>query len=176
MSTPVQNQCWLTSATQDSGNQSGLYNSPHSVDYVTGKRSYAGSTYYADHIGQDSFSVLTGAQATKINFRDSKKPGNLVAQSVAFVVNGTTHTVSARREVILSAGVFQSPQLLELSGIGNATLLKSLGISPLIDLPGVGENLQDHPMSAQMFQVQPGLVTWDQLRINQTFAAAAAAQ
>jgi choline dehydrogenase-like flavoprotein len=99
-----------------------------------------------------------------------------VAQSVAFVVDGTTYTVSAKREIILSAGVFQSPQLLELSGIGNATLLKSLGISALIDLPGVGENLQDHPMSAQMFRVQPGWMTWDQLRINQTFAVAAAAQ
>jgi len=99
-----------------------------------------------------------------------------VAHSVAYVVNGTTYTVSARREIILSAGAFQSPQLLELSGIGNATLLKSLGILPLIDLLGVGENLQDHPMSAQTFQVQPGLVTWDQLRINQTFAAAAATQ
>ena len=154
----------------------GLYNSPHSVDNVTGKRSYAGSTYYADHIGQDNFSVLTGAQATKINFRNSKENGNLVASGVAFVVNGTTYTVWAEKEVILSAGVFQSPQLLELSGIGNATLLQCLGISPLIDLPGVGENLQDHAMSAQMFQVQPGLVTWDQLRINQTFAAAAAVQ
>ena len=99
-----------------------------------------------------------------------------MAQGVAFVVNGTTYTVSAKREVILSAGVFQSPQLLELSGIGNVTLLKSLDILPLIDLPGVGENLQDHPMLAQMFQVRPGLVTWDQLRINQTFAATAAAQ
>jgi choline dehydrogenase-like flavoprotein len=152
----------------------GLYNSPHSV--AAGKRSYAGSTYYADHIALDNFSVLTGAQATKVNFRNSKENGYLVANSVAFVVNGTTFTVSAKKEVILSAGAFQSPQLLELSGIGNATLLQSLGISPLIDLPGVGENLQDHHLSAQMFQVQPGLVTWDQLRINQTFAAAAAAR
>lgn len=166
----------LTSTTQNSGSQIGLYNSPRSVDNVTGKRSYAGSTYYIDHIGQDNFSVLTSAQATKINFRNSKENGNLVAHSVAYVVNGTTYTVSAKREIILSAGVFQSPQLLELSGIGNATLLKSLGISPLIDLQGVGENLQDHPMSAQMFQIQPDLVTWDQLRINQTFAVAAAAQ
>lgn len=154
----------------------GVYNCPRSVDPVTGKRSYAGSTYYADHVAQDNFSVLTGAQATKINFGDSKENGNIVAQSVAFVVNGNTYTVSAKREIILSAGVFQSPQLLELSGVGNAAMLKSLGISPLIDLPGVGENLQDHLFLAQMFQLQPGLVTWDQLRINQTFAAAAAAQ
>jgi choline dehydrogenase-like flavoprotein len=154
----------------------GLYNSPRSVDAVTGKRSYSGSTYYANSIGKDNFSVLTGAQATKIKFRESKENGNLVAQSVVFVTNGNTYTVSAKKEIILSAGVFQSPQLLELSGIGNATMLTSLGISPLIDLPGVGENLQDHSMLTLVFQVQPGLVTLDQLRINQTFAAAAEAQ
>jgi len=176
VSTSVRHQCRSDTSIQDTGNQTGLYNCPRSVDNVTGKRSYAGSTYYADHITQDNFSVLTGAQATKVNFGDSKEHGNLVAHSVTFVVNGTIYTVSAKREIILSAGAFQSPQLLELSGIGNMTLLKSLGISPLIDLPGVGENLQDHASLAQMFQVQPGVVTWDQLRINQTFAAAAAAQ
>jgi hypothetical protein len=47
---------------------------------------------------------------------------------------------------------------------------------PQIDLPGVGENLQDHAMSAQMWQVNPDVKTWDQLRINQTFAAEAALQ
>ncbi len=50
----------------------------------------------------------------------------------------------ARKEVIVSGGVFNSPQLLQLSGIGNATLLRSLGIPVLVDLPGVGENLRDN--------------------------------
>ncbi|KAJ6546836.1 hypothetical protein B0H19DRAFT_1162702 [Mycena capillaripes] len=52
--------------------------------------------------------------------------------------------VMARHEVIVSAGVFQSPQLLMLSGIGNATELSAFGIEPVVDLPGVGTNLQDH--------------------------------
>jgi choline dehydrogenase len=50
----------------------------------------------------------------------------------------------ARKEVIISGGVFNSPQLLQLSGIGNAKLLRSLGIPVLVDLPGVGENLRDN--------------------------------
>lgn len=56
--------------------------------------------------------------------------------------SGRTHTVHATREIILSAGGIQSPQLLELSGIGNSTLLTSLGIKTRIDNPMVGENYQ----------------------------------
>ncbi|KAJ7221563.1 alcohol dehydrogenase [Mycena pura] len=59
-------------------------------------------------------------------------------------LNGTLRHVMARREVIVSAGVFQSPQLLMLSGIGNSTELTKFGIETVVDLPGVGSNLQDH--------------------------------
>ena len=82
-------------------------------------------------------------------------------------------------------------RLLELSGIGNSTILQQFGINTLVrftemtvtktksikvDLPGVGENLMDHAMSAQMWQVNPDIVTWDALRINTTFAQQAAQQ
>src|SRR6185295_8475061 len=56
---------------------------------------------------------------------------------------GTLRQVKASREVILSGGAFNTPQLLQLSGIGPAALLKKHGIEPLVDLPGVGANLQD---------------------------------
>jgi choline dehydrogenase len=59
----------------------------------------------------------------------------------SFVPN--THRIYARREVILSAGVYNTPQLLKLSGIGPASELKALGINVVVDLPGVGQNLQD---------------------------------
>lgn len=90
--------------------------------------------------------------------------GSYTATSVQFVSNSTTSTAKASREIILSGGAIQTPQLLELSGenkrknansssgisescpsslgIGNSTLLKSLNATALIDLPGVGENLQ----------------------------------
>ena len=61
-----------------------------------------------------------------------------------YAVQGREREARAAREVIVSAGAIASPQLLELSGIGQAERLKGLGIAPLHDLPGVGENLRDH--------------------------------
>jgi choline dehydrogenase len=66
------------------------------------------------------------------------------AVGVEYSQNGALHRVSARREVLLSGGSINSPQLLQLSGIGPGALLQSLGIAVAHDLPGVGENLQDH--------------------------------
>jgi choline dehydrogenase-like flavoprotein len=67
------------------------------------------------------------------------------AVGVAYLRGGEVHHVRARREVIVSCGVFQTPQLLLLSGIGQPDILKNLGISVRHVLPGVGQNLQDHP-------------------------------
>jgi choline dehydrogenase-like flavoprotein len=77
-----------------------------------------------------------------------------------------------------SIGTFQSPQLLELSGIGNSTILKNNGIKVLIDLPGVGENYQDHMLLRTTYELKPGISTqnYDALRSNATFAAEAATQ
>lgn len=53
--------------------------------------------------------------------------------------------MEAKKEVVLAAGAAFSPQILQLSGVGSASLLKSLGIKPVVDLPGVGQNFQDQP-------------------------------
>ncbi|CAE6427441.1 unnamed protein product [Rhizoctonia solani] len=127
---------------------------------------------------------MTGAQATKINFKDaagSDKTGSLVATGVSFVHGSQTYTVKAKKEVVLSAaplGTFQSPHLLELSGIGDSKLLEKYGIKTLIDLPGVGENFQDHISVTTTYELKPGVSTqgFDALRDNATFAAEAAAQ
>ncbi|XP_072934794.1 glucose dehydrogenase [FAD, quinone]-like [Epargyreus clarus] len=66
------------------------------------------------------------------------------AYGVKFTKHGDSRIVRAKREVILSAGALQSPQLLMLSGIGDSEHLKELGIHPIVNLPGVGRNLQDH--------------------------------
>ena len=73
-------------------------------------------------------------------------------------------TFRARKEVVLCAGVFQSPQVLELSGIGEPKLLSSLGISVVVDNPFVGENLQDHLNCGPSFEVNEGIPTADNAR------------
>ena len=77
-------------------------------------------------------------------------------QARAIVVHpkgGEPRTVGARREIILSAGSIGSPQILELSGIGDSSRMKELGVQPLHDLPGVGENLSDHLQVRAAFKV-----------------------
>jgi choline dehydrogenase-like flavoprotein len=95
-------------------------------------------------------------------------------------MNGTTatgielqdgRTINARKEVILSAGSLLSPKLLELSGIGRKIVLDKASIDQKIDLPGVGENLQDHLRIQTTYGLQPNITGLDVLRYNQTRAA-----
>src|SRR5262249_35014496 len=67
---------------------------------------------------------------------------------VDFLLDGQLHFVRASREVILCAGAIHTPRLLLLSGLGPQAELKRLGINTVVDLPGVGRNLQDHPLVA----------------------------
>ncbi|MBN8986768.1 MAG: GMC family oxidoreductase N-terminal domain-containing protein [Rhizobiales bacterium] len=87
---------------------------------------------------RSNLTIVTHAQVSRILLRGAEAVG------VQYIVGGQVRTAHAEREVILCAGAVQSPQLLQLSGIGEAALLKPLGIAPIIDLPGVGANLQDH--------------------------------
>ena len=82
--------------------------------------------------------VITRALATRILFRGREAVG------VEFKQDGVTRSVTARREVIVSSGAINSPQLLQLSGVGAPALLSKFDIPVVADRPGVGENLQDH--------------------------------
>lgn len=74
----------------------------------------------------------------------------------------------ATNEVILSAGTMQSPQILELSGIGDPSVMNPLGISTVVSLPGVGNNLQDHPAVVVVNELAPGYESLDTLGYNST--------
>ncbi|HWT38423.1 MAG TPA: GMC family oxidoreductase N-terminal domain-containing protein, partial [Paraburkholderia sp.] len=89
--------------------------------------------------GRKGLAVLTDTQVLRIVFEGRRAVG------VRVVREGAEHTLTARREVIVSGGAYNSPQLLMASGIGPAAHLRSHGIEVLHDLPGVGENLHDHP-------------------------------
>ena len=88
----------------------------------------------------------------------------LIATGVRVSRAGLIKEVHARKEVILCAGVFQSPQILELSGIGSAALLNELGLQVLVDNPNIGENLQDHPLTGILIEVEEGVPTGDLAR------------
>src|SRR5471032_1114333 len=90
--------------------------------------------------------IATGAQATRVAIENGR------AGSLEFVQDGLKKTARARREIILSAGALQSPQLLQLSGVGPAALLQQHGIPVVCDRPGVGENLQDHLQIRLLFK------------------------
>lgn len=112
----------------------GLYQ----VTHKNGERCSAAKAYLTPNLGRPNLKVITGAHATRILFENRRAVG------VEFLQNGSLHQLRAAREVLLSAGALQSPQLLMLSGIGPAGLLHKVGITPLHELPGVGQQLQDH--------------------------------
>jgi len=103
-----------------------------------GVRVSAAKAYLKPAKGRAALHIETGAQATRILFDGTRATG------VAYRQNGEDRIATARREVILSGGAINSPQLLELSGIGDGARLQALGIGTLVHAPKVGENLQDH--------------------------------
>jgi len=103
-----------------------------------GERCSTAAAYLFDAMARPNLTVITRAQATKILFDGRRATG------VAYRQKGADHVAHARHEVILCGGTFNSPHLLQLSGIGAADDLAALGIETRHDLPGVGQNLQDH--------------------------------
>ncbi len=111
---------------------------PYQLTAKDGKRHSAAAAFLLPVLDRPNLTVSTGALVTRLLFEGTRAVG------VEYLHEGTLHQVKATQEVILSAGAFDSPKLLMLSGIGDAKYLQSIGISVVADLPGVGQNLQDH--------------------------------
>lgn len=122
-----------------------------------GRRISTGQAYVEAARRRPNCRVLTNAVAERVLVEEGRAVG------VAYRRSGTIRIARVRREVILSAGVVGSPQLLQLSGIGAGQHLSSLGIPVVRDLPGVGENLQDH------YCIRSTYRTWWRLTINDDF-------
>ncbi len=103
-----------------------------------GRRASAANAYLRPAMRRPNLKVLTHALATRIVFEGRRAVG------VEYLRGGATQRVRVERELILSGGPINSPQLLKLSGVGPGAELQALGIPVIHDLPGVGENLQDH--------------------------------
>lgn len=108
----------------------------------SGQRANSAYAFLDEAMDRPNLTVLTGVHVTRICFEGSVATGVEVARHGP---KGTREVLKANKEVILSAGVINSPHLLKLSGVGPAEELQAHGIPLVHDLPGVGENLQDHP-------------------------------
>lgn len=108
------------------------------VTQQEGERCSAARAFLTPVMDRPNLTVITEAHATRILFQGKRAAG------VRYRKNDEGHEITANKEVIVSAGAFQSPQLLMLSGIGPREELRSYGIEPRHELPGVGQNLQDH--------------------------------
>ncbi|KAJ9400608.1 CAZyme family AA3 [Paecilomyces variotii] len=117
-----------------------------------------------------NINVYKNTMAQKILFDFNKTAtGVHVMTAGTFGTPSVNFTLSARKEVIVSAGAFQSPQLLMVSGIGPCSNLSEFGISCISDLPGVGQNMQDHPIFGTAHRV--GVNTASASINNKTLAA-----
>ncbi len=124
-----------------------------------GRRVNASRAYLKPVRGRPNLEVRCRSLVHRIVFDGTRAVGVEVTQ------RGRTETIAAGR-VILCGGAFNSPQVLQLSGVGNARELEAIGVTPVHDLPGVGENLQDHlevyvqHRASQPVSMQPALKKW----------------
>lgn len=116
---------------------------PFSIRKGLRRSTYAG--YVAPVRNRRNLTVITGALAEKVIVEGGRATG------IAYVRDGVHHVAEAKREVILSGGAANTPQLLMLSGIGPADHLREHGIEVVHDLPSVGENLHDHAIASVIY-------------------------
>ncbi|KAF8917986.1 glucose-methanol-choline oxidoreductase, partial [Mucidula mucida] len=162
----------FTTSNPDGGNGTGIQYTSRVVNPITGERSYAANAYYEPFADRPNLKLISEATVTRVLFNtDTPEP---IATGVEFIWGGETYTVNANLEVIMAAGAILTPKLLELSGVGNATILESFGIDVVLDSPFVGENFHDHCVTYSDFQLKEGYTTLDWLTFNTTFATAAA--
>ena len=122
-----------------------------------GQRCSAAVAYLHPAMKRGNLGVETRALTTRVLFEGRRAVG------VQYRQDGVVKTAKARREVILCGGAINSPQLLQLSGVGPADLLRSQGIEVLQDSPGVGENLQDHYVMTMSWRLKAGTISVNEL-------------
>src|SRR5699024_3205459 len=123
-----------------------------------GKRCSTAVAYLRPAKKRSNLRIITNAHVSRVCFEGTRATG------VKYRQGGQCKTLHANKEVILCAGALQSPQLLQLSGVGAAGHLREFGIPVVNNLPGVGENLQDHLQLRLIYEVSKPITNNDQLR------------
>ncbi|QIW98368.1 hypothetical protein AMS68_003886 [Peltaster fructicola] len=136
-----------------SGHLLGRQWAPLTISYPEEERSSSESSYLqaAFRSGRENLKVYTHTLAKRVLFNANKTATGVEVETRSYQ-NGNKFVLRARKEVVISAGAFQSPQLLMVSGIGPRTQLEAHNITVLADRPGVGTNMQDHLDFAPIFE------------------------
>ncbi|KAK9425319.1 putative Glucose-methanol-choline oxidoreductase N-terminal domain-containing protein [Seiridium unicorne] len=144
------------------GKPSGLFQNSAPIDPHTKTRSYVVNAYLGPDVkNRSNLVIITDTVVKKILME--KRGHDVVATDVSVWTTEGDEGIKARTEVILAAGAFQSPQILELSGISDRKLLERHNIPVISENPHVGEYLQDHAIVRQSFEVNEGVATGDLL-------------
>ena len=125
-----------------------------------GRRSSAARAYIRPNLNRPNLRVIDKATITRVVIENHR------ATAVEFVKDRQNQRLSANAEIILSAGAYNSPKILLLSGAGPANELRALGIEPIIDIPGVGKNLQEHPRMPLQYAASGPFTFVNQLRMD----------
>lgn len=134
----------------DSGaGKTGVYWFPTFMDPNNVTRSYSRTGHY-ENLNRSNYHLITGSKVNRIVLNGTTATGvtfvDAPSRSRSTNSTGGAKMVRVNKEVILAAGAIHSPQILQLSGIGPKALLGQANITTVVDLPGVGQNFQDHPM------------------------------
>ena len=137
------------------------------VTQKNGARCSAAVAYLHPAMKRSNLRVETNALASRVIFEGRRAVG------VEFVQNGEKRVAMAAAEVILAGGAVNSPQLLELSGVGGGELLRQHGVAVVADVPGVGENLQDHYVTSVRYRLKAGTLSVNEMSKGGRLAAEA---
>lgn len=160
---------------QGGGTPIGGYFCPHNINPSNSTRSSAREAYYNVVESRSNLHLIPGQQVTKLI---TSTNGTVSVTAVEYAASATADrmTVGVTKEAILAAGSLHSPQILQVSGIGAPSLLESIGVATVVDLPAVGENFQDHTSLSVVNTITTSLIQSANLTNNATFAAEAMAQ
>lgn len=155
-----------------SGKSYGGCQNINTIDPRNRERSHAGVAYLERIVDRPNLHVITNALIEWVILTNPGTNNPPRASAVRFGSNEQTFTVYANHEIVLCAGAFGSPCILERSGIGNPPHLSTFGVAPIVVNPNVGENLQDHIVCGFSFELKPGYETLDNFRDPSYFEAA----
>ncbi|CAO3608184.1 unnamed protein product [Mucor hiemalis] len=156
------------------GSLHGYSTTPNTLNPQTARRADAYAGYIQPNVNRTNLAVLANHTVSRIQFEARNGSQPLKAIGVEWYTTGgdktSKQTIKARREIILSSGAIGSPKLLEVSGIGNKAIVTAAGVQSLIDLPGVGSNMQDHVHAVTVSTTNIDGYTTNSVFTNETLA------